>query len=131
MGCGTSDGEFGKERFFQCDKDNALFVAVNKLKFDIDDSPHSTENQPATTGTVRRKSAADYRQSFIESDLKKNMEVYVCSKKGSKEEWVKGKIIYIGKPPGEGITYVGVEMVSCWWLNKSGNKLLTNTQSIK
>ena len=57
-------------------------------------------------------SAGSIRQSFIESDLKTDMEVYVSTKKGSKEEYVKGKIIYIGKPKGEAITYVGVELVS-------------------
>ena len=93
---------FGKKRFFTCEKDSAVFVTVNKLKFD----------KNATL--VARKldsQRASVRQSFVESDLKKDMEVYVSTKKGSREEYVKGKIIYIGKPPGEVLTYVGVELV--------------------
>ena len=51
MVCGTSDGTFGRERFFQTGKDNALFVAVDKLNFDIDVEhlpPHGPEKQRAT-----------------------------------------------------------------------------------
>ncbi|XP_072051858.1 uncharacterized protein [Amphiura filiformis] len=107
-GQGSSDGMFGKKRFFTCNKDSAVFVGVNKLKFDKDAlyatiPPRVKESQ---SGSVK----AAPRQSFVESDLKKNMEVYVSTKKGSKEEYVKGKIIYIGKPRGEHLTYVGVEL---------------------
>ena len=103
-GHGSSDGVFGKQRFFQCGKDCAVFVSVNKLKFDKDLVFPKMLKSIGSAGSIR--------QSFIESDLKTDMEVYVSTKKGSKEEYVKGKIIYIGKPKGEAITYVGVELVS-------------------
>ncbi|XP_038067617.1 uncharacterized protein LOC119737375 isoform X2 [Patiria miniata] len=103
-GQGTSDGVFGKYRYFQTDPDCALFVPISKLV----PRPTSQETTYLYENVSLQKQELPNQPSELTSvgDIKKGTTVYLQVGNGTR----RGRVVYMTVPHKETEPYAVVEM---------------------